>query len=95
VKIQNSRGKTNFFFGALHFSPWGNFSHMVAYRSSSKNIGKMNLQSILNKNSPWTHLESKFDVLNVAKKLLKYVVHLFKRIYLKKNSLLTWCPNSK
>jgi hypothetical protein len=50
---------------------------MGAYRSSLINIGKMNLQSILNKNSPWIHTESKFDVLGVAGKLVKYEVHSF------------------
>jgi hypothetical protein len=37
----------------------------------------MNVQPILNKNSPWAHMESEFGVLGVAKKLVKYVVHLF------------------
>jgi hypothetical protein len=36
-----------------------NLSHMVAYRRSSKNIGKMNLQSLLNKNSPQAHIWSR------------------------------------
>ena len=37
----------------------------------------MNLQFILNKNSPQAHMESEFDVLGVARKLMKYVVHSF------------------
>jgi hypothetical protein len=46
-------------------------SHMAACRSSSKNIGKMNLKSILNKNSPRAHTKSEFDVLGVLGKLVK------------------------
>jgi homoserine kinase len=34
----------------------------------------MNLQSILNKDSPWAHMELGFDVLGIALKLVKYVV---------------------
>jgi hypothetical protein len=33
----------------------------------------------LNKTSPLVHKESKFDVIDVSKKLMKYIVHLFKR----------------
>jgi hypothetical protein len=33
---------------------------------------------IFNKNSPWAHTESEFDVLGVHGKLVKYVVHLCK-----------------
>jgi hypothetical protein len=39
----------------------------------------MNLQRVLNKNSPWAHTEYEVDVLGIAKKLVKYVVHLPKR----------------
>jgi hypothetical protein len=39
----------------------------------------MNLKPILNKTSPQVHMESKFDVLDVAEKLVKYVVHSSKR----------------
>ena len=35
----------------------------------------MSLQPLLNKNSQ-AHIESKIDVLGVARKLVKYVVHL-------------------
>jgi hypothetical protein len=52
---------------------------MAACRSSSKNTRKMNLQSILNENSPWAHTELELDVLGVAGKLIKYVVHSSKR----------------
>jgi hypothetical protein len=38
----------------------------------------MNLQPILNKDSPQVHMELKFDALSIAKKLVKYVVHLSK-----------------
>jgi hypothetical protein len=46
---------------------------------TSKNIEKMNLKPILNKTSPQAHMELEFDVLSIPKKLVKYVVHLFKR----------------
>jgi hypothetical protein len=39
----------------------------------------MNLQPILNKNSPWTHVESEFDMLGNVGKFVIYVVHLSKR----------------
>ena len=39
----------------------------------------MNKQPILNKNSPWIHTKLEFGVLGVAKKLVKYVVQLFKK----------------
>jgi hypothetical protein len=47
--------------------------------SSSENTGKMSLMPIFNKNLPWAHTESEFDVLGVHGKLVKYVVHSFKR----------------
>jgi hypothetical protein len=39
----------------------------------------MSLIPIFNKNSPWAHTESEFDVLGVHGKLVKYVVHSSKR----------------
>jgi hypothetical protein len=48
--------------------PLGSFSHVATYGSSSKHIGKTNLQPILNRNSPHAHMELEFDVLDVAKK---------------------------
>jgi hypothetical protein len=59
--------------------PLGSFSHMTACRSSSKNTRKMNLKCVLNKTSPRIYKESKFDVINVPGKLVKYVVHSSKR----------------
>jgi hypothetical protein len=44
-----------------------------------KNIGKTNLQPILNKNLPHAHMESEFDMLDVVGKLVKHVIHLYKR----------------
>jgi hypothetical protein len=68
---------------------------MAACRSSSKNIEKMNLIPVFNKNSPWAYMESKFDVLGVHCKLVKYVVHLStKKNWKKKEILHTSCPNS-
>jgi hypothetical protein len=52
---------------------------MVACRSSSKNTRKMMLKPFLNKTSPQAHMESELDVLGIPIKLVKYVVHLFKR----------------
>jgi hypothetical protein len=52
---------------------------MSACRSSSNNIGKMNIIFVFNKNLPQSHMESEFDVLGVHKKLVKYVVHSSKR----------------
>jgi hypothetical protein len=49
---------------------------MAACRSSSKNIGKMNLIPILNKTSQRAHAELELDVLGVIGKL---VVHSSKR----------------
>jgi hypothetical protein len=68
---------------------------MAAWRSSSKNIGKMSLIPVLNKNSPHAHTKSELDVLGVHGKLVKYVVHLSKRKNWKKMIFLhTSCPNS-
>jgi hypothetical protein len=61
---------------------------MAACRSSSKNIGKMNLIPVFNKNSPHAHMELEFDVLVVHGKLVKYVVHLSKKKKLKKKLFL-------
>jgi hypothetical protein len=60
---------------------------MVACRSSSKNIGKMSLIPVFNKTSPRAHTKSELDMLGVHRKLVKYVVHSYKR-NLKKNNIL-------
>jgi hypothetical protein len=78
MKIQDFMDKSNFFFGTLPLSPWALFSYVIECRSS-KHIWKMNFQTILNKNLPHVHMDLEFDVLDVAKKLVKYVVHLSKR----------------
>jgi hypothetical protein len=72
--------KTNFFLNTMPYSPWalGTFSHMAVYRSSSKNIGIMNLKPILNKTLPQAHMELEFDVLGVPGQFVKYIVHLSK-----------------
>jgi uncharacterized protein with ParB-like and HNH nuclease domain len=41
----------------------------------------MNLQFILNKNSPQPQIESESNMLSIFKKLVKYVAHLLKRKY--------------
>jgi hypothetical protein len=48
-------------------------------RSSLENTGKMSLIPVFNKNSPRAHTELELDVLGVHGKLVKYVVHSFKR----------------
>ena len=65
--------KTNFFLSTLPFN------HMLSHRSSLENTRKMNLKPILNKTSPRAHRESKFDVLGVCGKLVKYVDNSSKR----------------
>jgi hypothetical protein len=52
---------------------------MAAYRSSSKNIGKMSLILVFNKNLPLAHMDLELDMLGVHGKLVKYVVHSSKR----------------
>jgi hypothetical protein len=39
----------------------------------------LNLQPILNKNSPWAHMEPRFDVFGVVEKVVKYVIHSFQK----------------
>jgi hypothetical protein len=56
---------------------------MAACGSSSENTGKMNLIPVLNKTSPQVHTELELDVLGVSGKLVKYVVHLSKKIEIK------------
>ena len=70
---------------------------MDACRSSLENTRKMNLQSILKKNSLWIHTELVFDMLGVARKLVKYVVQLFRRKFCKKKKIiiLKRCPNGQ
>jgi hypothetical protein len=72
-------GQNKLFFEYLAFQPFGSFSHMAACKSSSKKEGKMSLISIFNKNLLWAYTELEFGVHGVYRKLVKYVVHLFKR----------------
>jgi hypothetical protein len=53
---------------------------MAACRSSSKNTGKNHLLSNLNKYSPRAHTKSELDMLGIARKLVKYVVHCPKKL---------------
>jgi hypothetical protein len=68
-------GKTNFFLSTLPFNPWAVLATWL-HVGAPQNIYRKNE---LNKNSPRAHSESKFDVLGVHGKLVKYVVHLSKR----------------
>jgi hypothetical protein len=52
---------------------------MATCRSPLKNKGNLNLQLILNNNSPWAHTNLELDVLGVAGKLLKYIIRLSKK----------------
>jgi hypothetical protein len=72
-------GKTNLFFSTLSFSPWAILATWVVCRSSSENIGKMNLIPILNNTSPRTHTKLELGMLGVHRKLAKYAVHSSKR----------------
>jgi hypothetical protein len=68
---------------------------MAAYRSSSRNSGKMRLIPAFNKNLPRAHIESKLDVLGVLGKLVKYVIPSSKRKNLNLNFFLhTSCLNN-
>jgi hypothetical protein len=51
VKDQDFMGKTNFFLSTLSFNPWA-ISATWLHVGAQKIIGKINLKSILNKNSP-------------------------------------------
>ena len=79
VENQDSLGKTIIFLESCPLQPSGNFSHMDVYRNSSIITGKMSLILVFNKTSPRAYMELALDVLSVHKKLVKYVVHLFKR----------------
>jgi hypothetical protein len=78
-------GQNELFFGYLALQLWGRFSHMATYRSSLISTRKMNLELILNNNSPRAHMELEFNVLGVGGKLVKYIIHLSKRKKVKKN----------
>jgi hypothetical protein len=41
--------------------------------SSLENLEKMNLILVLNKTSPWAHIELELDVFGVPGKLVKYM----------------------
>jgi hypothetical protein len=64
----------------------GNFNQVATYRNSSNNTRKFNPQSVFNKNSPHAHMKLEFDVLGVARKLVKYVAHVSKKKIEKKCS---------
>jgi hypothetical protein len=56
----------------------GNVSHMAAFRSSSKNIEKLNLQLIAKIELFLTQTKSEWGVLGIAKKLVKDGLHLWR-----------------
>jgi hypothetical protein len=57
---------------------------MVASKSSSKITKRLNLQPLLNIELFPTHKESELGVLGVARKIMKHVVHLWRRNFEKK-----------
>jgi hypothetical protein len=72
-------GQNKLFFENHALQPLGSFSHMVACRSSLENTWKMSLILVFNRVSPRAHTESELGMLGVHEKLVKYVVHSFKR----------------
>jgi hypothetical protein len=72
-------GQNKLFFEHPALQPLGTFSHMAACRSSLENTGNMSFIPVFNKNLPRAHTESELDVLGVHGKLVKYVVHSFRR----------------
>jgi hypothetical protein len=78
VKIQDSKGKSNFFLSTLYFSPWAVLATWLHVGAPQK-IKDNKLNTFLNKTSPHTHIELELEVLGVPKKLVKYVVYLSKR----------------
>jgi hypothetical protein len=93
-KNQDFMVKTNFFLAPCP-SALGQFSHMAACRSSSKNIGKMSLIPVFNKTSPRAYTELDLDMLGVHGKLVKYAVHSSKRKNWKEFIFVhTSCPNN-
>jgi hypothetical protein len=48
-------------------------------RGSSIDMGKMNIDSILNKNPPHAHMVLELDIIGVVRKLVKYALHFYKR----------------
>jgi hypothetical protein len=66
-KIKDSMGKTNFFFGALPFTLWVVLA-MWLHIGAPKKIQEKRI---------YNHFEC--NILGVSVKLVKYIVHLFKR----------------
>jgi hypothetical protein len=75
----------------MKFQPHGCMKKLL--RKYTKN--ELNTVPVFNKNLPRAHTESELDVLGVPGKLVKYVIHSFKRKNWKKMIFLhTSCPNS-
>jgi hypothetical protein len=72
-------GQNKLFFESPALQALGSLSHMAACKSSLGNTRKMSLILVFNKNLPRTHTECELDVFGVHGKLVKYVVHLYKR----------------
>jgi hypothetical protein len=88
------KGKTYLFFWHLGLHSLGNVSQVVASRSSSKITRKLNLQFLLNIELFPAHME--LGKLGVFRKLVKDVVHQWRRTFEKLKSLLPiGYPNNK
>ena len=75
MKIQDFVGKANSFFGHPTLQPLDNVSYMATSRSSLKITKKNEFATRLNIELFPTHMELELDMLGVAKKLVKNVVH--------------------
>jgi hypothetical protein len=80
-KSENPRfyGQNKLLFENPALQPLGSFSHMAACRSSLEDTWKMSLILVFNKNLPRAHTESELGVLGVHGKLVKNVVHSYKK----------------
>jgi hypothetical protein len=56
----------------------GNISHVVAFRSSSKSIRKLNLQLISNNEFFQIHTKLELGMLDVVGKLVIDIIHLWR-----------------
>ena len=73
-------GKISFFFGTVSFNPWAILATMIHIGALQRIQGKWIYKPILNKNLPLACMESKFEVLGVTWKLVKYMVWCPKKI---------------
>jgi hypothetical protein len=63
----------------MSFSPWAILTTWLHVGGPQENTRKMNSIPVLNKASPWAHMELESDMLDVPRKFVKYVIHLSKK----------------